>query len=137
MRQGQTPASAWLATIVVAHLLVSLVHGAAHAQSRVFLSTAGNVYLWVVIMAGPLVGLAVQRAWAGTIGAWVIAVSMAGALVFGLVNHFIIESGDHVSHVIGPWRTTFAVTAALLALTEAAGCGVGVWSALRGRRMSS
>jgi len=136
MRPQQTPASAWLVTIVVAHLLVSLVHGAAHAQSRVFLSTAGNLYVWTVIMAGPLVGLAALRALSGRVGAWIIAVSMAGALVFGLVNHFIIESGDHVSHVIGPWRTTFAVTAALLAITEAAGCGVGVWSALHGRRTS-
>ena len=136
MRPQQTPASAWLITIVVAHLLVSLVHGAAHAQAQVFLSTSGNLYVWVVIMAGPLVGLAALRALSGRAGAWIIAVSMAGALVFGLVNHFIIESGDHVSHVIGPWRITFAVTAALLAVTEAAGCGVGVWSALHGRRTS-
>ena len=61
---------------------------------------------------------------------------MPGALVFGLGTHFIIESCDHVGHVVGPWRITFAVTGGLLAVTEAAGCGVGVWSALHGRRTS-
>ena len=49
--------------------------------------------------------------------------SMAGALVFGLVNHFFIQGADHVAHVAREWRTLFASTAALLAVLEAAGTG--------------
>ena len=53
---------------------------------------------------------------------------MAGALVFGLGNHFIIAGEDHVAHVAAEWRTLFGVTAVLLVITEAAGTIVGVWS---------
>ena len=45
---------------------------------------------------------------------------MAGALVFGVVNHFARSSPDHVAQVAAPWRPMFASTAVLLALTEAA-----------------
>jgi len=44
-----------------------------------------------VIVAGPMVGLAL--AWpAERIGSWVIAITMASALVFGSVNHFVLSS---------------------------------------------
>jgi hypothetical protein len=51
---------------------------------------------------------------------------MAGALVFGFVNHFVISSPDHVNHVAEAWRPLFASTAWLLVLTEAAGVAAGV-----------
>jgi len=53
---------------------------------------------------------------------------MAGALVFGLINHFIIDGSDHVAHVAAAWRTQFSVTAALLVVLEAAGVAIGIWS---------
>jgi hypothetical protein len=53
---------------------------------------------------------------------------MAGALVFGLGNHFIVEGQDHVAHVARDWRMLFGVTAALLVVSEAAGAAVGVWA---------
>ena len=40
---------------------------------------------------------------------------MAGSLVFGLVNHFVFVSPDHVAHVDPQWRPLFATTAVLLA----------------------
>ena len=47
-------------------------------------------------------------------GGWIVAASLGGALVFGLINHFIIAGPDHVAHVAAEWRTLFGVTAALL-----------------------
>jgi hypothetical protein len=135
MNRTQTRTSGWLAAIVIVHLVISLIHGAAHSGAAVFLSPAGNLFVWVVILAGPLAGLILQRM-AGAVGAWIVALTMAGACVFGVINHFVIQSADHVAHVVGPWSATFALTAGLLALTEAAGAGVGVWSALQGRRTS-
>src|SRR4029453_9291797 len=116
---------AWLTAAVLAHLVVSLVHGAAHAQAKVPLSLAANLFVYIVILAGPLIGLALT--WpAERIGSWLIAVTMAGGLVFGFVNHFMLSSPDHVAHVDPQWRPLFATTAVLLVVTEALACGLAI-----------
>jgi len=115
----------WLIWIVLAHLLISMVHGFAHAQANVPLSQAANLFVYLVILAGPLLGLLL--AWkARSAGSAVIAVAMAGSFVFGLVNHFVLSSPDHVAHVDPQWRALFATTAVLLALTEALGFGLAI-----------
>ncbi len=106
--------------IVLAHLVVSMVHGVAHTQAHVPLSLAANLFVYIVILAGPLIGLALTW-WTPRLGGWLIALSMAGSLVFGLVNHFVLTSPDHVAHVDPQWRSLFATTAVLLAVTEALG----------------
>jgi hypothetical protein len=119
-----------LAAVVLVHLAVSLVHGRAHAGAQILLPLAGALFVYIVILAGPLVGLALSR-WRPRAGAWLVAASMSGALLFGLVNHFLIAGSDHVMHVASEWRTLFGVTAALLVLTEALGVGAGIWCATR------
>jgi hypothetical protein len=113
-----------LIAIVLLHLVVSAVHGAAHSGARVFLPVAGNLFVYIVILAGPLVGLAISR-WRPHAGAALIAWTMTGSFLFGVVNHFIIPGSDHVAHVAREWQTQFAVTAAALAVIEAAGAALG------------
>ena len=125
-----------LAVVVLVHLAISLVHGRAHAGAQVFLPLAGALFVYVVILAGPLVGLAVSP-WRPRAGAWIVAVSFSGALIFGLVNHFIIAGPDHVAHGAAEWRALFGVTAVLLAFTEAIGVGAGIWYASRRVRTTS
>jgi len=124
-----------LAAIVLGHLIISLVHGAAHSGARIPMTLAANLFIWIVILAGPLVGLWLSRS--RPIGGWIVAATMAGSLVFGVVNHFVIVSPDHVSHVAAQWQALFAVTAALLALTEMAGVAAGVWQARTARQVTS
>jgi len=124
-----------LAAVVLVHLAVSLVHGAAHAGAVVTLGAAGTAFVYIVILAGPLIGLALAVR-QPELGSWLVALTMAGALVFGLVNHFIIQGTDHVAHVAPEWRTLFASTAALLAILEAAGAAIGLRGAIRVRRPS-
>ena len=122
-----------LATIiVVAHLAVSLVHGAAHSGAAVPLSALQNVFVWVVTLAGPLAALWMIRT-GRPLGPELLALTMGGSLVFGIVNHFVIESADHVAHITSDaWRLPFQVTAVGLALLEAAGAAVGMrWAALK------
>jgi hypothetical protein len=122
----------WIAVVVLLHFFISVVHGTAHANANIPLSAAANVFVLAVIVAGPLIGLGLL--WpAERIGAWLIALTMAGAFVFGVVNHFMLESPDHIGHVIAQWRPLFTTTAVLLALTEALGAGLAVQT-LRGRR---
>jgi hypothetical protein len=60
------------------------------------------------------------------IGSWLIAITMAGSLVFGVVNHFVLASPDHVAEVAQPWQPLFTATAVLLAVTEAIGSGLAI-----------
>lgn len=129
----------WLTAVVLAHLVISFIHGSAHAQAQVPLSFAGNLFVYIVILAGPLIGLAItlpglsrSNAVVKT-GSWVIAVTMFGSLVFGLVNHFVLSSPDHVAHVDPQWRMLFGTTAVLLAITEALGSGLAFRLAREGK----
>jgi len=115
--------SAWLTATVLAHLVVSIVHGVAHTQAHVPLSVAANLFVYIVILAAPLIGLALT--WRSRrLGSWMIGLAMAGSLVFGVLNHFLLASPDHVAHVDPEWRPLFTVTAVLLAVTEALGAGL-------------
>lgn len=119
-----------LAAVVLVHLAINIVHGRAHTGAQVPLPLASALFVYIVILAGPLIGLGVSR-WRRQAGGWIVAGSMGGALVFGLINHFIIDGPDHVAHVAAEWRTLFGVTAALLLACEAAGTAVGAWAATR------
>jgi len=114
-----------MAAAVLVHLFISMAHGAAHTGAQVLLSTAGNLFVYIVILAGPLVGLALS--WrAVRLGSLIVALTMAGALLFGVVNHFVLDSPDHVRHVEEQWRMLFGATAVLLAITEALSVGLAV-----------
>ena len=135
MEISRTRAWPWLAATVVAHFAISTVHGAAHAAAHVPLSAAATLFVFSVILAGPLAGLALSW-FSERAGSWVIAGTMAGALMFGLVNHFVLSSPDHVSQVATAWRPLFSVTAALLAVTELLGLGLAFSVAREGRTWS-
>jgi hypothetical protein len=123
MTRGQA-----LAGIVLIHFGLNVAHGSAHTGAQVPLSFLGGLFVFIVILAAPLVGLGLWR-WRPRLGGWMVAAAMSGALVFGLVNHFIVDGVDHVSHVASAWRQLFGVTAALLVVCEAAGAAIGLWSA--------
>ena len=115
----------WIAGIVVMHVVISIFHGAAHDGAHVPLSRAGTLFVFIVILAGPIAGAAVM--WRNTaIGSWIVAATLAASLVFGVVNHFILSSPDHVALVARQWQPMFATTAVLLALTEALGAGLAI-----------
>jgi hypothetical protein len=122
--------------MVLIHLVISIVHGQAHSGAHVALSPAAAAFVYIVILAGPLVGLAVSW-WRADTGAWIVVASLAGSLVFGLVNHFINPGADRVDHVAHEWRVLFGATAALLLVSEAAGVAIGVRAALRRVRRTS
>jgi hypothetical protein len=129
-RSAKASRSISLTAIVLGHLVVNLVHGAAHSGAQIPMTLAANLFIWVVILAGPLAGLWLIRS-RPVAGGWMIAATMAGSLIFGVVNHFVIVGPDHVSLVAPEWRTLFAVTAVLLVLFEIAGIAIGVMSARR------
>jgi hypothetical protein len=126
----------FLTTIVLLHLAISIVHGQAHAGAAIPLPLASTLFVYIVILAGPLAGLALTR-WRPVAGAWVVAASFGGALVFGLINHFVIAGPDHVDHVAAAWRGLFRATALLLVASEAIGVAVAIRSAIGSTARSS
>jgi hypothetical protein len=93
-----------------------------------------NLFVFVVILAGPVLGLALS--WrAERLGSLIVALTMAGSLVFGVVNHFVLDSPDHVSQVEAQWRMIFGTTAMLLTITEMLGLGLAI-RLIRVRRLS-
>jgi hypothetical protein len=119
------PAWTWLTAVVLGHLVISMAHGAAHAQAQVPLSRAATLFVYIVILAGPLIGLVLT--WpAERIGGWLIALTMTGSLVFGVINHFVLASPDHVAQVAPQWRPLFTTTAILLVVTEVLGAMLAI-----------
>ena len=130
------PLKAALAALVIVHLAVTVVHGVAHSGAHVSLTPVALAFVILVIQLGPVIGLVLARA-RPRVGAAVVAASMAGALLFGVINHFVLLGSDHVSQVDAGWRVLFGSTAALLALIEAAGTIVGAVAVRRyARRLS-
>jgi hypothetical protein len=113
----------WLTAAVLIHLAASLAHGATHVGAQVPLSPVQSLFVYLVIFAGPPAGLALAWVSRGT-GSWLVALTLAGALIFGVITHFVLPSPDHVSRVAAAWRPIFATTAASLAVLEAAGAGL-------------
>ena len=118
-----------LTAIVLLHLGVSVLHGWAHAGAVVPVSTVANVFIITDIVVAPLVGIGILWFLSISGGAWLVGLSLTGALLFGVVNHFVLDSPDHVAHIVAQWKVLFGTTAVLLALTEALGAGLAFWRA--------
>jgi hypothetical protein len=120
---------ALLSTVaVVAHLVVSIVHGNAHERLVVGLSNWQNIYVMTVIIAAPLIAMALIWTRYAQMGLVLLAISMAGSLIFGVAYHYVVISPDHVSHLPpGDAQGLFRTTALLLVLTEVFGVAVGLW----------
>jgi hypothetical protein len=113
---------------VLAHLLVSIVHGRAHGSLRIGLSEWQNFYVMTVIVLAPLVAMILIWTRYADTGLVVLILSMAGSLIFGVAYHFVVISPDHVSHLPpGDEQGLFRTTALFLVLTELFGVLVGLW----------
>jgi hypothetical protein len=113
---------------VLAHLVVSMVHGRAHESLGVGLSSWQNTYVMIVIVLAPLVAMVLMWTRYARPGLVLLVISMAGSLIFGAVYHYVVISPDHVSHLPpGVAQGLFRTTALLLVLTELFGVVVGLW----------
>jgi hypothetical protein len=122
-----------LILIVLTHLGVTVLHGRAHAGAAVPMSTAANLFIITVIVVAPLLGAVVLWFFSTQAGAWLLALSLGASFMFGVVNHFILESPDHVARIASDWKGLFTATAVLVALTEALGSGLAFWRVAHAR----
>jgi hypothetical protein len=112
----------WILIAVVAHLIVNIFHGLAHANLGVGLNAFQQLFILVVIVIAPLVALALSFTRYIRPALWLLLVSMLGSFIFGGLYHYFIISPDHVAHLPpGDARGMFRLTAALLLVTDGFG----------------
>jgi hypothetical protein len=115
--------------VVLIDAVVSILHGLAHAKIPVPLSSLQQLFVNIVIVAAPAIALLLLWTPLQQLGASLLLGSMTGALMFGIYNHFIAISPDHVSQIpFTKWGWLFQFTALLLVVTESLGYAVALWA---------
>ncbi len=113
--------------LIVVHLFITMLHGSAHGNLLIGLSASQQFFVWTVIIVAPLIAALLLLLKLRRTAGLLLFLSMAGSLVFGAWNHFLVRSADNIASTPPTgWGLVFRVTATLLFLTETLGCGLGV-----------
>jgi hypothetical protein len=116
----------WLVAIVIIHYVVTLWHATAHTHIPVLLSSVQTAFVSIVIIVLPLIGAGMLWTKRKRGAALLITATMLASLLFGFLNHFVLESPDYVMEVPEhAWRHSFVFSAALLVVTETVGTVMG------------
>ena len=116
-------------TIAIVHAIANGLHGLAHGSIPIPLSLLQALFVGIVIFLIPIVATILLWTQFDRIGSWLLLSSIAGSLLFGIYNHFIVMSPDHVSQVsFAGWGLLFQITAILILMVDGLGSGVGLWA---------
>ena len=110
-----------ISALVAIHLIATLWHGGAHTDLSIILPPLKNLYVYIVILAAPIVGAILAWTRFTQSGSAVFALAMLGALLFGVYHHYILISPDNIAQLpAGPAEahSQFVSSAALIALIE-------------------
>ena len=127
----------WLTLVAVVHLEVARRHGAAHISLTVVLSEFQQLFVYAVIVGGPIVATVGFWTRYFVVSVWLFCSCMTGALLFGVFYHYVLISADNVSCLpLGSVSAhlEFTRTALLLALLESCGVLSGTAFLIRSRR---
>jgi hypothetical protein len=123
------PVNRYVTTLIVIHAIAATLHGLAHMEIPVALSPLQILFVGSVIMLAPIAATILLWTRFRQAGSWLLLGSMAGALLFGLYNHFIAIGPDRISQIpFTGWGVVFNMTAIFLFFIEGIGCVVGVWA---------
>ena len=114
--------------IVLVHIAALSGHASSHVHLTIGVDTWQSVFIAIVIFAAPLLAMILLWLRFQTAGVYLLGISMAGSLIFGVYYHFVVASADN-AFAMGPgtWSTAFRITAGLLAAIEAVGFAWCVW----------
>lgn len=117
-----------LGVVLALHLAAGALHGAPHSLVPVELAAWQWVFVAVVANLGPVLGFVLAWRYGRLrLGGAVFAASMAAALLFGVMHHYVLDNPDHVTQVTGAWSTEFRVSAATVSATDLLGVVAGAW----------
>lgn len=114
-----------VALAVAIHVVLSLSHGVAHVTIPVQILLWQGVFVGVVLVTLPLVGVGFLATDSPSIGYWIILLAGLAGFAFEGSFHFVITNPDHVSSVVTEpvlfTSTAFLTTASDLVLVAIAG----------------
>ena len=114
-------------TLVVIHAFLHGLHGLAHANIPVPLSLSQGIFIGVVILLAPILAAILLWTKFVRIGSWLLLGSMTGAILFGIYNHFVVITPDHVTQVpFAGWGLLFQITAMLTLIVDGFGCWISI-----------
>jgi hypothetical protein len=114
--------------IVLLHIAALLGHASSHVHLTIGVDTWQSAFIVIVIFAAPLFAMILLWMRFYTAGVYLLGISMAGSLIFGVYYHFVVAGADNAFGMgPGTWSTAFRITAGLLAAIEAVGCAWCVW----------
>jgi hypothetical protein len=114
--------------LVVLHTITHGLHGLAHVKIPIPLSALQSWFISGVILLAPIVAAVLLWTPFHRVGSWLLLSSMTGAILFGLYNHLLVISPDHISHVaLSGWGWLFQITAMLTLIVDGCGC----WSSIQ------
>ena len=120
-----------LLLIALAHLAAQLAHGSSHVAAAVPITAAQLAFIIAVVTLLPLAAVAVAFQRDPRLGAGLFAASMVAAFAFGYLFHFVVDTADLHSNVVGEHRDLFFHSALSLALIEFTGFVYGLAVAIR------
>jgi hypothetical protein len=107
--------------LVVVHLVATLWHGDAHSTLEIDLPLLKDVFVYAVILAGPLLAAALVWTRHQDAALWIFCAAMLGALLFGAYHHYVLVSPDNIHHLPAGTpheHASFVQSAAAIALLE-------------------
>ncbi|QLE44981.1 hypothetical protein FD723_30680 [Nostoc sp. C052] len=105
------------------------LHGLAHIEIPVALFLLQSSFVGIVIFLTPIIAAVLLWTQFYHLGSWLLVSSIAGSLLFGIYNHFIVISPDHVSQVaFAGWGILFQITAIVILIVDGFGCWIGIWA---------
>lgn len=115
--------------IAIIHTIANGLHGLAHVEIPVSLSQLQSLFVGFVVVLTPLIAAALLWTKFYRFGSWLLLGSITGSLLFGIYNHFLVISPDHVSQVsFAGWGLLFQITAFLIVIVDGVSCGIGIWA---------
>lgn len=85
--------------LVLIHHGIAYVHGGAHEQLQIPMATWQDLFINLVILIVPLIGVVLVWTKWSRWGLFAIMWAMVGALIFGVAHHYALTSPDHISHL--------------------------------------
>lgn len=92
-------AIAIVTVLVLVHHGIAYHHGNQHILLAIEMATWQTAFINGVILVLPVLGIILLMTPWRLPGAYAVLIGMLGALIFGVVHHYMLTSPDHISHL--------------------------------------